>query len=450
MHKGDNFTFLTSAPIGKVILTMSVPTIISMLTTSLYNMVDTYYVGRISTQAVAAVGIAFPIMAVFQAVGFYFGQGSGTFISRALGARKAKEARQMASTSFYCSFAFGVILGILGLVFLDPLVKALGSTPTVLPYARKFIGILLLGTPFVTSQMTLNNQMRFQGNASYAMVGVLSGAILNVVLVPIFAFVLKMGIRGAAIGTVLGEVASFCVLVAMTFKKDTLGINPRDFSFRSSLQKDILKGGSPSFTRQALGSISTLLLNIAAAKYGDAAIAGMSIVGRISFMIYAVILGLGQGYQPLCGFCYGAGLYERIRKGYWFGLKACFAFLAIVFLFGLGFSEEVISFIRKDPDVVKVGAIALRWQIVALPLAAVVTFSNMTLQTCGWSVPATVLSAARNGIFFIPLILILPVFTGLTGVEISQPIADVLSFFMAVPMIRKYFRTIGGKDNENP
>lgn len=510
MRKQDNHTFLTTAPICRVIPAMAVPTVISMLVTSIYNLVDTYFVGLINTQATAAVGVVFPVMAIIQSIGFLFGQGSGTYMSRHLGAKRIDEARQMAATSFVGSIVWGLIITILGLIFLRPLSIALGSTPTILPYTMQFMGVILLGAPLMTASMVINNQMRFQGNATQAMYGMISGAVLNVVLVPLFMFTFGLGILGTAIGTVLSQLFGFIMLWVMSRRGENIPIDLKlaraeivinnlitmavlaallfvvsltvkyliyllipigkeaepalygagivlgivlvllGMSYLFSLvsgsrrwhfQQEILKGGTPSLTRQALASIATLMLNVAAGVYGDAAIAGMSIVSRLAFIIFAIIIGVGQGYQPFCGFNYGAGLYKRLRRGFYFTILLDMAVLVVMCGPAFIFAEELVDLLRDDPEVVAVGAVALRWQLVALPMAAVVTVCNMTLQTTGQSVSANILAAARNGIFFIPLILILPHVMGLFGVEICQAVCDVLAFLLAIPLIVHFFRS---------
>jgi putative MATE family efflux protein len=438
----DNYTFLTTAPVGKVILTMAVPTIISMLVTSIYSIVDTFYVGKISTQATAAVGIVFPVQAVIQAFGFYFGQGSGTYISRKLGSKEVNDARIMASTAFFASLAFGFLMFILGEIFLDPLSVALGSTPTILPYTKDFMKYILVGAPFMTATMTMNNQIRFQGNAMYGMIGIIIGAILNIALVPFFAFYLNMGVAGAAIGTVIGQMVSFVVLLFMTFRGGNIRLSFRNMSFAKKYHFEIFKGGTPSLSRQGLASISTLLLNIVAGDYGDAAIAGMSIVTRITFVIFSIIIGIGQGFQPMCGFNYGARKFDRVRKGYFFSIEVGSAFLLVCGGLGFIYADDIVDVLRHDPAVVEVGAAALRWQIITFIFSCVITISNMTLQTSGRSVAANILAACRNGIIFIPLIIILPKYFGLLGVEMCQAVADVLSFIVAVPLMVHYFRTI--------
>lgn len=413
-----------------------------MLVTSIYNIVDTFYVGQISTQATAAVGVAFPIMSIIQAIGFFFGQGSGTFISRSLGARQPREAGQMAATAFFQSLAFGTLLAILGWTFLEPLCILLGSTPTILEDTKSFLGLILIGAPFITASMTLNNQLRFQGNAALAMIGVVSGAVLDVILVPIFAFGLGMGVGGAAVGTVIGQFIGFVLLLAMTFRGGNIRIVIENFTPSRHILLEIFKGGTPSLSRQGLASLATLLLNVAAGAYGDAAIAGMSIVSRISFVVFSIIIGLGQGFQPLCGFCYGAGLYKRVRRGYWFCVKSGIAFLLLVCIPGFIFAGDIVDLLRHDSEVVAVGMTALRWQILTYPLACIITISNMTLQTSGRSLAANLVAALRNGIFFIPLILLLPHLMGLKGVEVCQSIADVLSVSICIPVMFKYFQSL--------
>ena len=442
MHQRDNFTFLTSAPVHRVILTMAVPTIISMLVTSVYNIVTTFYVGRISTQATAAVGVAFPIMSIIQAVGFTFGQGSGNYISRELGAQRHDNASRMASTGFFSAVCMGVVLCVIGLLLLEPLVLLLGSTPTVLPYAKRYLAFILLAMPFMCGALCLNNQMRFQGNAAYAMFGILTGAVINVFLAPILIFLFDMGITGAGLSTFVGEVSSMFVLLMMTHKGGTIRIHLRNFAPRAALFREILAGGTPSFTRQGMASVGVAMLNVAAGRFGDAAIAGMSIVGRVTFVVFAAVIGLGQGFQPLCGFCYGARLYERVREGYWFIVRLGTSFLVCVAVLGFVWSAEIVAVFRHDPAVVAVGSVALRWQLVTLPLGAVVMYTNMMMQTIRKPWQANILAASRNGLFFIPLIIILPHFLGLLGVEMCQACADMLSFVLAVPIAMSGFRAL--------
>lgn len=438
--KRDNYKFLTQAPVHKVILTMALPTIISMLVTSLYNMADTFFVSKINTQCTAAVGIVFSVMSVIQAVGFFFGHGSGNYISRKLGARQTADARTMSATGFTYSLSFGVLLAIVGHVWLSPLAELLGSTPTIQPYTEQYLGIVLLGAPFMTASLTMNNQMRFQGNAAYAMYGILTGAIINLVLDPLLIFGFAPGIAGAAWATVLSQMGSFFVLLYMTRQNGGIRINLRHYSPRLSYVKEIIFGGTPSLSRQGLTAFSTAALNIAAGAYGDAAIAGMSIVTRFCFFIFAIIIGLGQGFQPLCGFCYGAKLYNRVREGYFYCIKIGTIFLALCASVGYCFAEPIITLFRQDPEVVSVGTAALRWQMITFVLLPTIGLTNMLMQTIRKPIRANIVAAARSGLFFIPLIFILPRLCGLQGVEMCQAVSDVLSFAVCVPIAWSAFR----------
>lgn len=431
----DNYLYLTTTPVPRLIVSLAVPTIISMLVTSFYNMADTYFVGKINTQSTAAVGIVFSVMSIIQAVGFFFGHGSGNYISRKLGAQETGNAEKMAATGFFWALFMGIFLAVVGLIFLTPLSLALGSTPTILPYTEIYLGIILLGAPFMTASLVLNNQIRFQGNAAYAMVGIVSGAVINVILDPILIFVFDMGISGAALATVISQICSFSLLLYMGRKGGNIRIRFKNFTPSLAFIKEIIGGGTPSLARQGLASVATILLNVAAGAYGDAAIAGMSIVTRIAMFINAFLIGFGQGFQPVCGFNYGAGLYARVRQGFWFCVKVGFIFLLVCALAGMGFAEEIVSLFRKgDPDVIAVGAAALRWQFITFPLGSWIVMSNMMLQTIRKPVKATIISSARQGLFFIPLIFILSHYLGLQGVEMCQAVADLLTFILAIPL----------------
>lgn len=446
----DNYTFLTHAPIHRVIFTMAVPTIISMLSTSMYNLADTYFVGTINTQCTAAVGISFSVMAIIQAVGFFFGHGSGNYISRKLGAKEHDLARKMAATGFVLSFLAGIVIAILGQIFITPLAVFLGSTPTILPYTERYLGIVMLGAPFMTTSLTLNNQMRFQGNAAYAMKGILSGVLLNLVLAPLLILYFSLGITGAAIATLISQTFGCCMLFIMSRKGQNIHIRLCDFTPSKSFAKEIIFGGTPSLSRQGLGSVSTILLNVAAGAYGDAAIAGMSIVTRISFFIYAVVIGIGQGFQPLCGFCYGAQLYGRVKEAFYFCIKCGTTFLSVCALIGFIYSEPIIELFRSDPEVIKVGAVALEWQVISYPLVCTIVMTNMLMQTIRKPIRANLVAAARSGLFFIPLIFILPYFFGLLGVEMCQAWADVCAFVLSVPIAWSAFRDMKNSNGSQP
>ena len=434
-QRQQKFDRMTKTPIPRLIGELAVPTIISMLVTSFYNMADTFFVGKINTSATAAVGIVFPLMAMIQAFGFFCGHGSGNYISRQLGAHNFEDASKMSATGFVTAFVLGLGILVVGFLFTDPLLHIMGSTETILPYARSYMRIILIGAPYMTASLVLNNQLRFQGSAFYSMIGITTGAVLNIVLDPLFIFVLDMGVAGAALATIISQFVSFCLLIAGTFRGGNLRLNLRDFSPSLKYYQNIVKGGAPSLFRQGLGSFATVCLNLMAGPYGDAAIAAMSIVTRISQFAASVVIGFGQGFQPVCGFNYGAKLFKRVQEGFWFCVKFCTSVLLVAAVCGWIFSPNLIGiFLKTDPLVIEYGSQALRLQALTFPLVGWITIANMMLQTIGKTVKASLLTMSRQFLFFVPVILTLPGFLGILGVQLSQPIADFCSFLLVVPL----------------
>lgn len=436
----DKYTFLTQVPVHRVIGAMAIPTIISMLLTSMYNLVDTFFVGKINTQSTAAVGIVFSVMFFIQAFSFFFGNGSGNYISRQLGAQNTKDAEVMASTGLFYTLVFSLIVMLLGWFFLEPISILLGSTPTILPYTRQYLGISLLGTPFIMGTFCINNQMRFQGFTKYSVYGAISGSIINCLLDPVFIFGFSMGVSGAAVASVIGQISGFVIMLIMSQKEGVIHYTHRRISFEGRFVKEIIAGGTPSISRQGLASVSTIALNSVAGNYGDAAIAAMSIVTRISMFIFSVIVGLGQGFQPMCGFCYGAKLYERVKEGFWFGTKIGTFFLLFWSVILIIFSGEVVSLFRDDPEVIAIGIPALRYQMIIFPACSFMMMANMMMQTCRKTIRANILAASRQGLFFIPLIFVLPYFYGLFGVEICQAVSDIISLIVTIPIVWSAFK----------
>lgn len=436
----DKYTFLTQAPVHRVIGAMAIPTIISMLLTSMYNLVDTFFVGKINTQSTAAVGVVFSVMFFIQAFSFFFGNGSGNYISRQLGAQNTKDAEVMASTGLFYTLVFSLIVMLLGWFFLEPISILLGSTPTILPYTRQYLGISLLGTPFIMGTFCINNQMRFQGFTKYSVYGAISGSIINCLLDPVFIFVFSMGVSGAAVASVIGQICGFVIMLIMSQKEGVIHYTHRRISFEGRFVKEIIAGGTPSISRQGLASVSTIALNSVAGNYGDAAIAAMSIVTRISMFIFSVIVGLGQGFQPMCGFCYGAKLYDRVKEGFWFGTKIGTLFLLFWSVVLIIFSGEVVSLFRDDPEVIAIGIPALRYQMIIFPACSFMMMANMMMQTCRKTIRANILAASRQGLFFIPLIFVLPYFYGLFGVEFCQAVSDVISLIVTIPIVWSAFK----------
>lgn len=431
----DRRTYLTETPIPRLIWTLAVPTIISMLVTGIYNTADTYFVGRISTQATAAVGLVFSVMAIIQALGFFCGHGSGNCLSRMLGAGRQHDAEEMAATGFALALLLGVIVAAVGNLFAPAIADFLGATSASRADTTAYMRIILLGAPFTMGQFVINNQLRFQGSAMYAMVGLMLGAVMNIGLDPLLMFVFGLGVRGAAIATVMGQVTSFFALLAGSRRGENLRLRARNVRLTLPNLGQIVNGGMPSLARQGLAAISTLLLNrFARICGGDAAIAGMSIVTRILMLNVSLLIGFGQAYQPVCSYNYGAGRYTRVRAGFFYCLRYGTLMMTAAAVLCELFAPTVVGWFRDDPAVIAVGTTALRWQASVLPLLTFSILTNMMLQSMGRGVKASIASSARNGIFFIPLILILPHFFGLLGVEMTQAWADVLTFLMAVPL----------------
>lgn len=440
----EKYRKMTTPPVERLICRLAVPCIVSMLVTAFYNMADTYFVGMLkSNAATGAVGVVFSVMAVIQAVGFFFGQGSGNFISRELGKKHYTEASQMAATGFFSALATGLVICVLGQLFLEPLALFLGSTRTILPYTQAYLRVILFGAPWMCASFVLNNQLRFQGSASYGMVGIVTGAIVNIILDPILIFGMDLGVAGAGWATIISQLLGFFLLLAGTRRGGNIRIHLKNFRFSGQLFLWIFKGGVPSLARQSLASVATICLNNAAMAYGDAAIAAMSVVQRITMFGASAMLGFGQGFQPVCGFNYGAGLYGRVRRGFWFCIRVSTVCLLVIAALGYGFAPKLIALFRDDAQVITYGTTALRYQCLTFCLHGWVVTSNMMQQSMGKTIPATFLSVARQGLFFIPLVWVLNGLLGFTGIQLSQPAADAITFLCAVPIQLHVLRGMG-------
>lgn len=432
----QQFRKMTETPIPKLILSLAAPTILSMLITSIYNLADTFFVGQISTSASGAVGVVSSLMAIIQALGFMLGHGAGSIISRSLGSQNTKAATRFASTSFFTALTFGLILAAIGLTTLPHFMMLLGSTETILPHACAYARPILIAAPLMMSSLVMNNILRYEGKASFAMIGLVTGGVLNMVLDPVFIFGVGLGTAGAGIATALSQSISFCILLSMFLRGKTVSQFQLSAVTRSPAEfGTILMTGLPSFGRQGLNSIGGMLLNIAARSYGDAAVAGMSIVSRIFMFIISVAIGTGQGFQPVAGFNYGARKYRRVEKACVFTMCASFCFLSVIVAACWFNAEALIKLFRDDPEVTAIALPAFRYQCFACFLQPVIVAGNMLFQSIGKAGRATFLACCRQGVFFIPLILTLPRMLGLLGIEICQPIADVLTFVVTVPFL---------------
>lgn len=444
LSQEEKYVQILETPVSSLIPKLAVPTIISMLVTSIYNMADTFFVSQIDTSASAAVGVMFSAMAMIQALGFTLGMGSGNYISRSLGNKNREEADRAAATAFFTAFALGVVMTVLGLLFLRPLVMFLGATPTIAPYAMDYARYILLAAPFMMSSFVMNNLLRSQGNAVYAMVGITAGGILNLILDPVLIFGLDWGIGGAAIATMVSQMISFAILLFQcSFQKGCIRLKIRCFTPTLGMYGEILHAGLPSFCRQGLASVATVVLNLAAGPYGDSAIAAMSIVSRFMMFINSAIIGFGQGFQPVCGFNFGARRYDRVLEAFWFCVKVAVITLTIFGAAAFLFSRPIItSFRREDMQVIEIGTLALQLQVLTLPLQAWITMANMLSQSIGYGFRASLVAMGRQGLFLIPALLILPPRSGIFGVQIAQPAADALTFLLAAVVVSGILREL--------
>lgn len=441
---------MAHAPVGRIISKLAVPTIISMLVTSIYNMADTFFVSQLGTSASGAVGIIFSAMAIIQALSFMIGIGSGNYIARLIGAGNRELAEKLASIAFFTGFGMGLVITILGTANIRALVMMLGSTVTIAPYAEAYASYILIAAPFMMTSFIMNNILRFQGKALFAMVGITTGGILNIVLDPVFIFGMGMGTAGAALATGISQFVSFCILLTMcNVRKDCISIDIRKFRPTLKLYGEILYGGVASLGRQGIASVATILMNVMAQPYGDAAIAAMSIVNRFMMFVGSAMIGFGQGFQPVCSYCFGAGLYKRVKEACIFCIKVSTAVLLVFAVIGLIFSGNIIAVFRKDDlDVIRIGTLALRLQLCTLPLMGITVMGNMTPQSMGYGTWATVVSTARQGWFLIPFLLILTPAVGILGIQIAQPLADIGTTILAAVVLRRIFKELLQKEEE--
>ncbi len=434
---------MTEAPFEPVILKLAVPCIVSMLVTQFYNMADTFFVGMLdNNSATGAVGIVFSIMALIQAIGLFCGQGSGVLISNELGKQNYEEASRLVAIGFFTSLFLGLTLCVGGLASVERLALFLGATDTILPYAKDYLSVILLGAPWMAGAITLNNQLRYQGNATYAMVGITFGSVLNIILDPILIFTFELGVGGAAWATIISQFVSFAILLAGTWRGDTLRISIKNYRFSAGYFKSITAAGFPSMARQGLASAAAICLNFSAKPYGDAVIAAMSIVQRIMMFIASAMVGFGQGFQPFCGFNYGAKKYRRVVQGFWFSVKVSTVFLILIGAIGFAVAPQMVSLFRDDPVVIACGAVSMRYRCVFLFTHAYLVMSTMMLQSMKKTMPAMMLSMARQGLCFIPIILILPGIFGLAGIQAAQAVADTLAALIAVFVQRRSLKEL--------
>ena len=434
---------MTKTPVLKLITVLAIPTTISMLVTTIYNMADAYFVGMIGTSAQGATGVVFGVMAILQAFGFMFGHGAGSNISRKLGGHDIESARIFASTSFFLSILVGILIMVFGLLFINPLMRFFGSTDTILPYARTYAFYILIAGPAMTSSCVMNNILRYEGKAFFAMIGLTTGGILNIFGDALFIRYFHMGIAGAGLSTAISQYISAIILLVPYLRNHTLSsFHIKYVSKDPAIIRNIVMTGSPSLARQGLSSFATMALNVSAGVYGDAAIAAMSIVGRVCHFLFCVAMGIGQGLQPVSAFNYGAGLFSRVKEAFFVAVGLGTVMMLLLGVVGYVNAEGLITLFRDDPDVIRIGTQALRYHCLSLVVLPLAMNSNMLFQSIGESKIALLLACLRSGISFIPTVFILSNFFGLFGVQIAQPIADVISVVCSVPFLIDFFRRL--------
>ncbi len=431
-------------PVRPLIISLAAPSIFANVITTIYNLADTFFVGQMGeTSASAAVGVGFVTMTVIQAMAFYFAQGTGNPMSRYLGAGDNQRAAEYVNTGIAATVTFGTLIAIVGHFLLDWLCYLGGATSTILPYARTYISIILFGAPFIASGFLMNMQLRFQGEAFYSMLCMVAGAVLNTILTPLFIFPMGMGIAGSALATVVSEAVSFVLLL---IEMSRAGITPLGLSYVRLPDLDMLRqinnGGVPSFVRQVMLGVATSLLNNAAAPFGDAAIAGIAVVQRITSVGNFFQIGIGQGFQPIVGYNYGAGRFGRIREAYFTAIKASFVSVAAISVITFVFAPQLIAIFRDDPEVVSFATLTLRACSVTLPFTGVAMVTNFLLQTTGKMWRATILGACRLGLVLAPVVVVLPPLLGMLGVQIAQAVTDVITTLVAVVMARGVLREL--------
>lgn len=443
MTQEEQYKKMTETPVGPLIFSLGLPTVVSMLVTNIYNMADTYFVGTIGTSASGATGIVFALMGILQAFGFMYGHGAGSNISRRLGAKDVEKARRYSAASFYLSVLTGLAIMAAGLLFMDPLMRLLGSTETILPYARIYAFYILIAGPAFTSSCVLNNILRYEGRAFYAMIGLTAGGILNIFGDALFVNVMRMGIAGAGLSTAISQYISMGILMLPYLQgKTQSSIRISYFHPDSEIVSGIVSVGMPSLLRQGLNSASTMILNVCAGPYGDAAVAAISIVSRIMNFLSCMAIGIGQGFQPVSAFNYGAGFFSRVKEGYLVSLKYGTILMVGFAAAGFFFSGGLITLFRDDPAVIAIGAAALRLQCISLILMPVSIFGNMLFQSIGLSGTASFLAALRSGLVLIPAVWILTSLFHLTGLESAQAVSEAVSALITIPITYRFLKEL--------
>lgn len=436
----QHYIKMTETPVPKLILNLGIPTTISMLVTNIYNMADTYFVGTLGESAQAATGVLFTVQAIMQGIAFMLGHGGGTFIARSLADKNTKEATKYISSAFFTGGLIGLIITILGLTFLEPLVRFLGSTETIVPHAKDYGMWILLAAPFIICSFILNNGLRYEGKAFYAMFGLTAGGLLNILGDYILVIKCGLGVYGAGLATAASQMVSFTILLFMYLKMAQSTIRIQEVSRNPRLYLSICRVGLPSLIRQGLTSVSNGLLNNLTKPFGDAAIAAMSVVSRYSNFLMCVGLGMGQGFQPVASFNYQAKKVDRVKKGLLFTTAFGLVFIGAMSTISIVFAEPIIGIFQKHPEVIAIGSKALRFTAIGMMFMPFSVPVNMLYQSIQQPTISSFLSLIRSGLVTIPMLLLGVPFLGLLGIQIAQPMADMMAGLISIPFIINFVR----------
>lgn len=434
---------LGRTPIPKALLTMGIPTMIGMLVNAFYNLVDAYFVGGLGEKQMGAISVVYPLGQIVVGIGLLFGNGAASYISRLLGQGKQENADRVASTALYSSVSAGTIIIIISLMFLRPVLYLLGATDSIFPYAATYAGIYIVSCIFNVFNVTMNNIVTSEGAAKTTMCALLTGAILNIALDPLFIYVFDLRLAGAAMATAISQVISTCIyLIYILRKKSVFHFRLKDCTYTKDILSEILKIGIPTLIFQILTSISISLINNAAGNHGDSAIAGMGVVTRLISMGSLSVFGFIKGFQPIAGYSYGAKKFDRLQKAIKTSILWSTAFCVAFGLVLALFPEAIVSrFTKNDTEMIRIGAASLRANGISIMLFGFYTVYSSLFLALGKGKEGFILGACRQGICFIPIILLLPMVWGLNGILYAQSIADVLSalitVFMAIPLHRK-------------
>ncbi len=434
---------LGSASIPKALLSMGIPTMIGMLVNAFYNLVDAYFVGGLGESQMGAISVVYPLGQVVVGLGLLFGNGAASYISRLLGRGDKENANKVASTALYSSVSVGAVIILISMVFLHPILKLLGATGSILPFAATYASIYIVSCIFNVFNVTMNNIVTSEGSAKTTMCALLTGAVLNIALDPLFIYVFDLGIAGAAIATAISQVVSTCVyLTYILRKKSVFHFRVKDCTYTKETMSEIFKIGIPTLVFQILTSVSISLINNAAGDYGDSAIAGMGVVTRLISMGSLSVFGFIKGFQPIAGYSYGAKKFDRLREAIKTSILWSTVFCVIFGVILALFPTAIVSqFTKGDAEMIRIGAASLRANGISIMLFGFYTVYSSLFLALGKGREGFILGACRQGICFIPVILLLPIVWGLNGIMYAQPIADVLSavitVFMAIPLHKK-------------